>query len=712
MVEEMKARRRLLVTCDALPLLIILGLMIPGDQWIAGEARTLCALIAVLILPGYALARSFQLFDHLDCWLDALSLTAALTWVLGLVPWLLFFFLGVSLRVVSLGWLGLTAVGLVASYTIPRGREGHPTKNERVRVILTLGWILILTGAAFVYGGELKGDAYSYMTWLRNVRVGDTQPAANIHASWEASHPMFKGLYAPTHLHYAMASLLARVDTNWVWSRAPAAWVPVMLAVQFSLAREIFGRRVVGYAALALVPLLLSSPTSHLGDPHQLCNFVLLPLAFWLYLRALFHDRQALWWSFPLAALVVTSLTFEHIPHLIHFLLVVGSFTALHLLSREWRPSWRSLLLILLVLVLASPIIWDTWQRASDRQWTAGDDTERIQQEQDVFLGSERFFIVRPVRLLSGQTSPMLALLGAILSMRYAWLLWHRKRARLITASVAIVAFVGLNPLLTPLISRTIAPQTTKRLGEALITFPVLAYAVTRTALRARAAWTRRRKEWLRPSLLLAAFLCLAGYGLAQTSLKAINGKVRNVVYAPAGVNPNLSDRLIRRVFERELKSPPYPILHPPAQLTRYLDASTLRYIEEEIPSDSVFLSERLTESNLPAYVDQLTYLGRKGWPGWGDVCPEVRATGAGAAFPTIPWPEVRQRLDVACALLDRDADPRHIEELLAANDSEIDYVLVTPNTSYLRAKLDQIIPQAQIYDNDSFAIYSVDMQR
>jgi hypothetical protein len=115
-----------------------------------------------------------------------------------------------------------------------------------------------------------------------------------------------------------------------------------------------------------------------------------------------------------------------------------------------------------------------------------------------------------------------------------------------------------------------------------------------------------------------------------------------------------------------------------------------------------------LTEYNLPAYVDQLTYLGRIGWPEWGDICPRVRDEGAEAAFPRVRRPEVYHRLDVACAILDPDADPQDIENLLRENSAEIDYILVTPNTSYLHVKLDQILPQACIYSSNYFMIYTV----
>jgi hypothetical protein len=150
--------------------------------------------------------------------------------------------------------------------------------------------------------------------------------------------------------------------------------------------------------------------------------------------------------------------------------------------------------------------------------------------------------------------------------------------------------------------------------------------------------------------------------------------------------------------------------MNPPARLTHYLDAPTLAYIRHEIPSNSVFLSERLTEYNLPAYADQLTYLGRKGWPGWGNICPRVRREEAEAAFPNVDHPEVYERLDVTCTLLDPTVDLNTIGDVLRAHQSEIDYLLVTPNISYLEPKLDQTVPQARVYAEDGFSIYRVDL--
>lgn len=699
-----------------LPFLILVGLLVPGDAWIAQEIRTFAGLITVLILPGFALARLLRLFDHFDNWLDVLSLSVALSWGSGLILWLLFFFLSVPLEIVSFVWLGMTLIGLIISAFVPLPRHLTGRPSQPWLVIGIVLWIVAVTGVVYLYGGRVDGDAYSYMTWLRNVRVGDIRPGVNIHASWEENYPFFKNLYAPTYIHYAMTSFLARVDTNRVWTHAPAMWVPIMMAVQFSLARQMFKRKTMGYVLIFLLPFIYAGRSlfTSLGDSHHICNFVLLPMAFWLFLQAVFAERKALWWTFPIAVLVAISLTFEHLPHIIHFLLVVGTFTLFYILSPQ-RVFWRSAILILVVLLLIAPFIWHTLQLASAYGFDAQKSTatnlnmsEIGRAERFLKLGSEQFFIVIPRKLLAAGTLPGLTILGLIFTALHLKHLWRCEPARLFIGSMAIVFFIGLNPLLTPLLSRLIAPHATHRLSEALIIYPVLAYGVTRTALQLRAYWRHRHQFRYGLGVLLIVFVVLIGYNLSQEAIEAVNMKVRGVIYSPAGASTNLSDRLLRRVIENELDSPPYPILNPPAQLTRYLDAATLKYIREEIPSDSVFLSERLTEYNLPAYVDQLTYLGRIGWPEWGDICPRVRDEGAEAAFPRVRRPEVYHRLDVACAILDPDVDPQDIENLLTEINAEIDYILVTPNTSYLRAKLDQTMPQTQIYDSEYFTIYSV----
>lgn len=700
-----------------MPFLITAGLLIPGDHWLIQDIRTFTSLITVLILPGYALARLLRRSERFDNWLHTLSLSTALTWGTGLVLWLLLFFLNVPLRVASFLWVGTTLIGLIASALRP---STHRVADRPSRTWLLAGVALgvaAVAGLVYLYGGRVDGDAYSYMTWLRNVRMGDIRPGVNIRASWEESYPFFKNLYAPTYLYYAMASLLGRVDTNLVWTRAPALWMPIMLAVQFSLARQMFRRKAVGYVLVLLLPFIYAGRPlfTSLGDSHHLCNFVLLPMAFWLFLEAVSAGRRT-WWTVPLAVLVAASLAFEHLPHIVHFLLVVGTFTLFHLLSRRGRDFWRSTLLILAVLLLIAPFLWHTLQLAAaygfdPQQATEGNlnmgEIGRV--ERFLQLGGERFFIVRPQKLLAGQTHPGLALLGIAFILLHFRHLWLHGKACLLLASGAIVFFIGLNPVLTPLLSRLVAPHAAHRLSEALIIFPALAFGVTRAGLRLRTSWRHRRRLRYGPVILLVVFVVLVGYNVSQETVEAANAKIRAVVYSPAGANPNLSDRLIRRIIEGELESPPYPILIPEAHLARYLDGATLRYIEEEIAPDSVFLAERLTEYNLPAYADQLTYLGRSGWPNWGEICPQVREEGAEAAFPRVSRPEVYHRLSVACAILDPEADPQTVGRLLAENAAEIDYVLVTPNTAYLRSTLGQAWPNAPVFDNGDFAIYPVD---
>ena len=184
---------------------------------------------------------------------------------------------------------------------------------------------------------------------------------------------------------------------------------------------------------------------------------------------------------------------------------------------------------------------------------------------------------------IAGQTLPALTIVSLGFAAGRFKRFWRSRPTRLVLASIAIVLFVGLNPVLTPLLSRLIAPQVTNRPNEALIIFPLLAYCVTRAALKWRSAWRHRRRVHAGSSALLVALFVLVGFSLAKETVEAVSMKIRGVVYSPAGVSANLSDRLIRHMLDSELESPPYPILEPPARLTRYLDGPTLRFISEEI---------------------------------------------------------------------------------------------------------------------------------
>ena len=697
----------------SLPFVTVAGLLIPGGHWIAQDARTFASLITILVLPGYALARLLRLFDTVDNWFDALTLSVALTWSVGLVLWLSFFFLSIPLPVISMTWLGISIAALVASACVPLP---HRLRSQPERSLPVAGialWAAALVLIAYLYGSLMGSDSYSYMSWLRNITVGDIQPGVNIHASWEADHPHFKDLYAPTLLYYGMSSFLARVDPNRVWTVAPAFWVPVMLAVQFSLAHRLFKHKTIGYAAVFIAPLAagLLRALSRLGNPHTICNLIFLPLAFWLLLYAVASKAETHWWSFPSATLVAVSLTFEHLPHIVHYLLVVGAFAVLHLLSRRTAVVARCVALIAVVLLLIAPFLWHTWHLATAFGFDAITATEAKlstetgqQTERFLVLGDEGFFIVEPSRFLRP-----LVVLGLTMVIFHATTLWRDTARKMVIASWGIAFLIALNPCLAPLLSRMVAPHAVFRLGEALILLPMLAYGAARATLRVRSSWRHTRQVKPGALLILMTCLLLVGYRVGETTMTSFNEKLRGIVYTPAEISPNLTDRLLRDIAEDQLASPPYPILNPPARLTSYLDAPTLNYIQENVREDSVFLSERLTEYNLPVYADQITYLGRKGWPGWGDICPRVREEGAAAAFPNVKQAEVHQRLEVTCTILNPYADTEAIENVLIAEQSEIDYVLVTPNTSYLEDELDRIMPGGRIYVGDGFIIYALE---
>jgi hypothetical protein len=82
---------------------------------------------------------------------------------------------------------------------------------------------------------------------------------------------------------------------------------------------------------------------------------------------------------------------------------------------------------------------------------------------------------------------------------------------------------------------------------------------------------------------------------------------------------------------------------------------------------------------------------------------------GAKQAFPALRYPEQANRLEIACQILNPDADPESLQALLWEYRDMMDYVLVTPITSYLAPKLEQAMPEALIYERAGFSIYALD---
>jgi len=710
----MKESRQVLVWVFLLlPCLAVVGLLIPGDHWVVQEIRTFSSLIVVLILPGYVLGRLLRLFDALDNWFDVLSLSVTLTWAGGLVLWLFFFFLGVSLPVVSAIWGGVGTIGLIASafVPLPQRLQSRPTRPWLVGGIAM--WILALTGAAYLYGGQIDGDAWSYMAWLRNITVGDIQPGVNIHAGWEVDYPFFKNLYSPTLFYYAMSSWLGRVDPGWIWTRAQAVWVSVMLAAQFSLTYCIFKRRSIGFVSILLAPILFAyGPihTSSLGDSISLSNYVLLPLSLWLLSQSVFRERRWLSWWMVIAVVVSTSLTFEHFPHIVYFLLNAGMLALLGLFPGHQRSQFsRTAVVIVLTILISLPFILQSWQLAKAYRYDTATAIINIRAKRGPYWGGDTFFALRPQTLLGNHGLLWLfAAQGLLFVWRYRHRFWKRHAAELLIGSPLIVLFIGFNPLLVPILSRLLAPLTISRLWDAMVILPSLSYGLMLMGSRLYTVWRyRRRVSVQQVAAPIFVFLLVSGH-LIFVTVDAAQIKIKSILYGPGDATPILTERVVRRVLESELQDSPYPILVPLARLTRYLDAATLDFIRRNVPSDSVFLAERLTELHLSAHADQLAYLGRLGWPEWGDICPRIRAEGAKAIFPTLARPEVYRRLDVACGILDPNIAPIELEALLMDNRPEIDYILVTPNTAYLEAKLDQIMPQARVYTGDGFAIYAL----
>jgi hypothetical protein len=413
-----------------------------------------------------------------------------------------------------------------------------------------------------------------------------------------------------------------------------------------------------------------------------------------------------------IAVILGATLAFEHFPHLVYYLLNAGALALLGFFPHRRRSTiFRSGVVITLTIALALPFILLSWNLAK----AYGYDTDlALLKKVSGYLRLGGFFIVHPRSLvggLKGGLRGLFVILSFVFIGRYRQRFWSEDIVRLLIISPALVVFIALNPFLVPVLSRLLAPQTIMRLRQAMVIWVLgsLSYGVTRAGLRIRTHWRHRDRwtVWQLASIVLMALLIIGS--ATSLTLDAAYVKVKNVVYGPGNATLIPSERVIRRMIEAELEDPPHPILIPPARLAQYLDADILAFIRRNMPADSIFLAERLTECYLPAYADQLAYLGRPGWPGSGDICPRVRNEGAKAAFPLLNKPEVVfERLDVACNILDPNADPDEIETLLIANQSEIDYILVTPNTDYLKGKLDQIMPSARVYTGDGFMIYAL----
>lgn len=683
------------------------------------DLKVYWGLASIFILPGYVVFNllckdSDKQLDLLERIITYLGISIGLL----LIPWVLGYFLQWSLE--KIGWSVCVFDIIGLSILSVRRKVNHEGffRYSFTSVLLAF-FILLVIFAVYLYGGRLTGDSWGYIAWLRNVYSGDVSPEANIFGSWEVHYPFFKNIFSELLLLYAMCAKVTQVDPVVVWCRAFAFFAFFTIAANYSLTKYLFRRKKIAYISILLTPLIYIYPFKHaLMDSHWASNFVFLPIAILFSLRYIL-DRQTFY--LPLIAVFGLFFAIEHPLHFTYLFWLLGGFGATLLLTckKFTPPVFRIVKALLLILLTALPFLLYTTRLALSAEYTPWGRLDHVFQFRGSFFWatSSNFFIVSPFTLLSVGLVPnwgigLVTVLGSLLFFKN---LRRTKRRIYLLSNIALVLLIGLNPVLAPLLGRIVSLQAIHRLGELLPAVPIFSFLIFMLYLKlfqvhrtqASTMWVVKKKKgyiwalYLIIGLVLIIQILFGGFIAAER-------KFVQILYAPTGVSPNWIDRKIRGIIDANLASFPQPILEEATRLTRNLDKTVIDFINANIEDNSVFLSDQLAERNLPVYTNQLTFLGRRGWLGWGDTCEKVRELGVREAFPLkVIYPEQKERLIVACSILNPDIDVLSMESLLQDHSDKIDYILVTPSTAYLEANLDQIIPEGRVYTGDGFIIYN-----
>jgi hypothetical protein len=709
-------------------LLAFSSLLLPGF-FPFSQIKVGWCLVAVFVLPGYLLLCLVKkpLRSVPDPFGRA-TLALAVSLALLLVPWVQVFLLRLDLGIVVITILGFDLVLLLFLLVAHRPVPVTSAHGLKTRLLLALlAYVAFFMLLTWLYGGNVFGDGYSYMTLLRNIYDGDVAPQANVHAAWESAYPFFKNIFAPFLMGFAVCARMARVDPNVVWAIAPALLTFFLFAVNYSSTYLLFRKRLAANMALLITPFVVVYVPSMLGDSHASSVLFLRPLIVYLALRyvLLSRDGRAEGFSLALVGPLGFVLAAEHLQNLIYALYSIGAFGLLTLLvavvnRRKSQMFKRSLLVLFVILLFASPYVLWTLSAARAAQFDVANTLDYKIEQGGGFLGpSANFLIVHPRSLLHSYTTYWLGfavLLGALF---FGKRCYRTPGGRFVCSNVLIILFLGLNPVLVPFMARLITAQVVYRIGEMLPVVPVLSFVLFRAYLTGATwfrliGWRHRlRRLAQRRSLALLLTLTLIGLAWARhavhVSLSAVNLKVVHVVYAPEGANPNWLDRLIRQRIAAELDNPPFPILEHPTRLNRILDSHVIHFIESDIPANSVFLSDKLAEFSLPAYTNQLAFVGRRGGTPGQDVCQDVLSGELSLRRTTEVQRLIADRYETICTVLAPETDVETIENLLQRHADDVDYILVTPSNGHLKAKLDSIDIVRLIYDEDGFAIYQLD---
>jgi len=708
-------------------LTLIFGPLLPSSFPFSHLKVVLC-LITIFVLPGYlVLALIDKQLRRASDPFEKSILALAISFAFLIVPWIQVFLLHLDLRIALATILGfdmaLVTVLLAVRRHMPIQTVSDLNGPTTKALLVFIATFVIL---AYLLGGNVFGDGYSYMTWLRNMYVGDVSPQDNIHAAWESTYPFFKNIFAPLLMGYAICAKMARVDPNIVWSIAPAFITFFFFGVNYSLTYLLFKKRAAAGIAVLITPMVLGNNPSVLGDSHGFAIYVLAPLTAYVALRYILlpSETRLDHLVLVLVGLLGFVLAAEHLQNLIYVLYSIGAFSVFTLgwditRRRVGKTFKRSLLVLIFIVVFAFPYILWTWLGVQAAHFDVAYTLDQELAHGGSFIDfSTDLIIVHPRVVVSGYTTYWVGFVVLASVLLIGKRCYRTPGGRFVCSNTLIVLCLGLNPLLVSMMAKLMTAQFVNRIGEMLPVVPVLSFTLLRTYLTGLAwyktkGWHRRLSRLAHPRY--AAFfvvLILIGLSLARhaahMSLSAINLKVVHVVYGPEGANPNWLDHLVRHRIVVELEDPPFPILEHPTTLNRVLDSQVIHFIESTISADSMFLTSQLPEFSLPAYTDQLVFVGRRGWPLGRDVCQDVVSGELKLRRTTEAERLVADRLETVCTVLDPQTDAATIERLLDNYADAIDYVLVTPVTGYLKVKLQSIEGVRLLYDRDGFTIFEV----
>lgn len=297
-------------------LLAFFSLLLPSSFPVS-HIKVGWSLIGVFFLPGYlVLALNRKRLCPNDNLFEKGTLALAVSLALLLVPWVLIFILRLD---VLLAVAAVLVCDLALLLYLLVTNPPAPVTERRIPLAL-LFYIFVFVLLVYLLGGNVFGDGYSYMTWLRNIYVGDVTPAANIHAAWESDYPSYTNIFAPLLVGFAVCARMAQVDPNVVWATAPAFLIVFLFAINYSFAQLLFRKRLAASIAILITPLVMPYLPNLLGDSHGSAVFILAPLTIYMALRYMMlpdkrrADRLCLALVGPLGLVLAA----EHLQNLVY----------------------------------------------------------------------------------------------------------------------------------------------------------------------------------------------------------------------------------------------------------------------------------------------------------------------------------------------------------------------------------------------------------